>query len=144
MGEEYAYRCRNCCGEMSLIIGTYNCKGWGDRKSVSEIEDGKFGAKAKKALESNPGCLFHFQADVFSCGCGYTKSYDSLVIHSKKVLNPEIYFFSEHRCPRCRKPMSRLIDFPTDFMCPKCGGKMMMDTKSYYRWRLVSVSLPSI
>lgn len=134
MGQEYTYNCRKCGRSMELIVGTYSCKGWNDRKSTEEILNGKYGPKAKKALESNPHCLFHFQADVFSCECGYTKSYDSLVIHNKDFRHPETYFFSEHRCYRCRKPMSRLPDFPTDFMCPKCGDRMMMDCRSFFRW----------
>jgi DNA-directed RNA polymerase subunit RPC12/RpoP len=133
MGEEYTYNCRNCKFSQSLIIGNYGCKGWGDRETLADIKDRKYGVKARKALEEHPGCLFHFQTDVFSCGCGYTKSYDSLVIHSKAI-HPEIYFFTEHRCPRCRKKMERMIDFPTDYMCPKCGGKMMMDCRSFMRW----------
>jgi len=134
MGEEYTYQCKGCGRSMTLIIGTYSCKGWNDRKSTSEILEGKYGQKAKKAYEDHPHCIFHFQADVFSCGCGYTKSYDSLVIHGKERFNPEIFFETEHRCPRCHKKMTKLIDFPTDLTCPGCGGKMWMDTKSFYRW----------
>ena len=135
MGEEYTYVCKDCRRSKNLTVATYSCKGWGDRKSVEEITGGKYGSKAKKALEEHPHCLFHFQADVFQCACGYTASYDSLVIHNKRPIDPEIYFFSEHRCYKCRKPMRRLPDFPTDFQCSRCGGKMMMDPRSFFRWR---------
>ncbi len=134
VGEEYTYTCRKCGKSMPLTICVYECKGWGDRESLAAIKDGKYGRKPKSILETVPGTEFHFQSDVFSCECGYTKSYDSLVIHSRDVLEPVTYFFSEHRCPRCRKAMSRMSDFPTDFMCPKCGDRMWMDTRSLFRW----------
>ncbi len=134
MGEEYTYICKGCGKDVQLVMGPYNCKGWGDKQSVSEILDGRYGKKAKEVYESHPHRNFHFQADIFQCGCGYIKSYDSLVIHEDVVIDPEIFFFQEHRCPRCRKPMERLPDFPFDATCPKCGDRMVMDPKSRFRW----------
>lgn len=133
MGEEYTYGCQ-CGHSISLIVGLYNCKGWGDKATRSDIVAGKYGKKAKEALETHRGCNYHFQADIFRCQCGYTKSYDSLLIHDNDVLEPEIFFSTSHRCPRCRKNMERLDHFPRTISCHKCGGTMAIDPRSHMRW----------
>jgi len=134
MGEEYTYRCRQCGHDEDLIAGMYNCKGWGDRKDLAEIREGKYGKDARDTIERHPKAMFHFQADVFRCTCGYTKSYDSLVIHADAKWDPEVFFMTRHRCPRCNKSMELVDHFPTDVMCPKCGGDMWIDTRSLCRW----------
>ncbi len=134
MGEEYTYRCRSCGHEIALQIGDYNCKGWGDRKSYGEIMGCKYGKKAKDALSAHPHCLFHFRTDVFTCDCGYTKSYDSLLIHDNDILEPEVYFSTPHRCPRCKKYMQVLDDFPDTIRCHRCGDDMEKDWRSLFRW----------
>ena len=134
MGEEYTYTCAACGNEMTLNVGFYECKGWGDKETRAEILDGKYGKKAKKVLEDNKGCSYHFQADIFRCRCGYTKSYDSLVIHDKDVLDPTVLFSTGHRCPRCKKAMERMDHFPTGIPCHKCGERSDISIRSHVRW----------
>jgi len=134
MGEEYTYICSGCGKDTSLIVGLYECKGWGDSATRTEIVSGKYGKKAKKVLEQHPGCSYHFQVDIFRCQCGYTRSYDSLVIHDKDVLEPEIFYMTAHRCPRCRKGMERLTYFPRGIPCTKCGERADIVIKSHTRW----------
>ena len=139
MGEEYTYSCSGCGNESSLTVGFYECRGWGDPATRSEITSGKYGKKAKKILEDNPGCSYHFQADIFICQCGYTKSYDSLVIHDKDVLDPKVFYMTAHRCPRCKKNMSKLNHFPMEIPCYKCGERADIVIKSHTRWRVARV-----
>jgi DNA-directed RNA polymerase subunit RPC12/RpoP len=134
MGEEYTYICSECGEESSLIVGFYDCKGWGDPDTRRDIGSGKYGKKAKKALEDNPGCNYHFQADVFQCQCGYVKSYDSLVIHDSDVLSPKVFFMTGHRCPKCKKALKKTDRFPMDMPCHRCGARADIVIGSHMRW----------
>jgi len=134
MGEEYTYICSACGNESTLTSGLYECKGWGDNSARSDIESGKYGKKAKKVLESHPGCSFHFQADIFRCGCGYTKSYDSLIIHDKDILDPVVFYSTGHKCPRCKKAIEKIDHFPMEMPCYKCGGRSDIVLRSHVKW----------
>ncbi len=135
MGEEYTYRCSGCGKEITLTVGLYNCKGWGDPSTRDDILSGKHGVKAKKAYEGHPHCNFHFQTDIFRCKCGYTGSYDSLIIHDNNIHEPEVFYSTEHRCPRCMKKLARIDHFPVSIPCRSCDSQYEIDRRSHMRWR---------
>jgi predicted nucleic acid-binding Zn ribbon protein len=134
LGSEYTYVCRECGRNTVLIAGHYNCKGWGDPLTRSEIMNGRYGKKAREVLRTHHGCNYFFQADVFQCVCGYTRSYDSLIIHGGDILDPDIYYFTRHQCPRCRKTIKVLGYFPDEISCTGCGSMMKRNDRSIIRW----------
>ena len=134
MGQGYSYDCPACGHSAELCMGIYNCKGWGDRPTLRDIEDGRYGKDAKSALAKHPKSLYHFQSDVFVCGCGYTKSYDSLVIHSNDYRDWEVFYSTRHRCPRCKRTMRSIAYFPTSIRCHRCGAESPINRRSMVRW----------
>ena len=132
MGQSYTYICKSCGKDREIMVGGYGWLGW-DRKTQTEILEGKHGVQAKNALTKNPKALYHFQSDIFRCACDYVGSYDSLLIHSKEPIDYDIYYMTRHRCPWCNKSLERIGFFPLDIPC-KCGSKMDIDRKSLIRW----------
>ena len=137
MGQSYTYICRTCGKDKDLTIGAYGCKGW-DKKTQTEILEGKYGKKAKDALSNNPKSLYHFQSDICICECGYVGSYDSLIIRGKEPVDFPIFFQTMHRCPWCRKMLRPIEYFPLTIPC-RCGSEMDINRKSLFRWRWRSV-----
>jgi len=133
MGDAYDVVCERCGKRINLSWGMGFVCGWGDPELIARIKDGKYGKKAKEAYESHDGALCHLEQHPFICGCGYLKTYRNLVIMSNDLSDPDFYFVSEHRCPRCRKKMRPLRD-EEGIRCPDCKGRMMEDPASMILW----------
>ena len=129
MGCAYDVVCENCGKRIELVWGMSYVYGWGNPRLIGWVKDGKYGKKAKDAYESHEHALCHLENHPFVCGCGYVKTYDNLIVMSYDLSDPELYFVSEHRCPRCRKKM-RPLEEDDEIRCPKCGGRMFVDPGS--------------
>ena len=129
MGYAYDIVCEDCGKRVHLCWGMSYVYGWGNPQLIGWIRDGKYGKKAKEAYESHEHALCHLENHPFVCGCGYVKTYENLIVMSNDLSNPEFYFASEHRCPRCRKMMRPLGD-EDEVRCPKCRGRMIADPGS--------------
>ena len=126
MGFAYEVVCGRCGKRIELAWGLSYVYGWGNPELIGRIKDGKYGKKAKEVYESHEHALSGLDTHPFICGCGYLKTYQNLVITSNDLYEPELYFVSEHRCPRCRKKMKPLEN-EKRIRCPDCRGRMTAD-----------------
>ena len=129
MGYAYEVVCERCGKRVELAWGLSYAFGWGNPELIGWIKDGKYGKKAKEAYESHENALSCLDNHPFICGCGYLKTYSNLTVMSNDLSGPEIYFRTEHRCPRCRKKMRPLEDGER-IRCPDCRGRMAADMRT--------------
>lgn len=129
MGKGFIYKCPKCKHEETLHVGIgFTCPN--PPEIELDIQEGKYGSKAKAFLEVYPGYMIDAALEVYQCKCGNVQNKYHIVLKAPEAKTISV----RQHCNKCGSIIKMLDEPPEEIACSKCGFALKLDAEEEILW----------